>query len=233
MGLISLIYSASGDDFYLDDENIIRVYSLSSETRVEYADVEAGISRTVVVDESVSTVGGSSNILIALTETASGATFYLNSNKISSVLTEGTGSLIYFDVLGKKSQVVVDEAKSAIDALIPNNTSAPYKSYTATISQSNTDAPVLTELNNTAGITITPSYSGTLGVFILTSAGSFPAGKTIINSYRGYTALTNEYIMETYVTDTDTINITSRTNGNLANSILTSDQFWIEIRIYP
>lgn len=116
--------------------------------------------------------------------------------------------------------------------LSPTSSDAGYSVYTATISQSGTSAPVLTELKNTLGATITPTYSGTLGVYLLTSVGTFTAGKTIVDCYKGYTAGANEYVMETFVVDTDVINVVSRDNGNLANSILTSDQFWIEIRVY-
>jgi len=133
MALIEL--TTDVDAFYLDDENIIRVYSLNSETKIQYADVESGVVKTTTAIESVSTIGDGSNILIALTETASGATFYLNSNKISSVLTEGTGSLIYFDVLGKKFQVIVDETKVEVEALfpiIPNGTFLPLAGGTLT-----------------------------------------------------------------------------------------------------
>jgi hypothetical protein len=227
MSLISLTYTASGDAFYLDDENIIRVYSLSSETRVEYADVEAGISRTVVVDESVSTVGGSSNILIALTETASGATFYLNSNKISSVLTEGTGSLIYFDVLGKKSQVVVDEAKSAVEAITPN-TNAPYKVWRGLITQTGTDEPTAIVLENTLSGDLTWSYSSA-GVYVATLVGEFTADKTFI--FTGQVA--PDTVVSTNRIDVDSITVRTYDISSAGFTDVRLSNNSLEIRVYP
>ena len=227
MALINLTYSASGDAFYLDDENIIRVYSLNSETKVQYADVEAGIVRTAVVDESVATVGGSSNLLIALTETASGATFYLNSNKISSVLTEGTGSLIYFDVLGKKSQVVVDEAKSAVEAITPN-TNAPYKVWRGLITQTGTDEPTAIVLENTLSGDLTWIYNAA-GSYGATLVGEFTADKTfILCSQAGPDTVvsTNRFDVDTITVKTYDISSVALTDARLQNNSLV-------IKVYP
>lgn len=117
MGLVSLTYTDSGDSFYLDENNIIRVYSQNSETKVQYIDVELGVVKTVTVDETVSVVGGSSNLLIALTETASGSTFYLNSGMISLVTPNASGSLVRFDYNGQQLQIQVNE--SDVQSIVP------------------------------------------------------------------------------------------------------------------
>lgn len=164
MALLSLTKDGTG--FYLDENNIIQVYSLSSQTKVQYADVDAGIVKNISVDESVATIGVSSNLLIALTETESGATFYLNSEKISSVLTEGTGSLIYFDALGKKMEVIVDETKAAVEALFPVTSTTNVKTYKALISQ---NAPIASRT------------SGTFNVGMIVSITTYVAGDDFSN----------------------------------------------------
>lgn len=114
MALVSLTYTDSGDSFYLDDNNIVRVYSQNSQTKVQYINVELGVLKTVTVDETVLVIGGSSSLLIPLTETASGATFYLNSDMISLITLTASGSLIEFDYNGQKLQVQVDETNISV-----------------------------------------------------------------------------------------------------------------------
>ena len=56
----------------------------------------------------------------------------------------------------------------------------PYKVYTAIIRQVNTDAPTLQVLENTLGLTLTPSYNSP-GVYALTPNIKLPLDKTTVN----------------------------------------------------
>jgi len=67
------------------------------------------------------------------------------------------------------------------------DTTRPYKVYTALLTQSGTNAPVATVLQNTLSGTITWSYSS-VGTYQATLVGAFPSSKTFfyINSEASY-----------------------------------------------
>jgi hypothetical protein len=62
---------------------------------------------------------------------------------------------------------------------LANQAQAPYKVYTATITQSGTLAPVATVLENTLGGTVTWTYNS-VGAYNITSDGLFTQGKTVV-----------------------------------------------------
>lgn len=232
MALVAL--TNGNTEFYLDENNIIRVYSKNSETKVQYIDVELGVVKIVTVVESVSVVGGSSNLLIALTETASGSTFYLNSGMISLVTTNASGSLVRFDYNGQQLQIQVDE--SDVSVLTPS-TPAAYKIYKALLTQTGTNAPTAIVLENTLGIT--PAYGYTdVGTYSLTSIGSFPDNKTIFTGYKGECqyfggALLLEKKYTYGKNDEDSLYILSDSNDSLANDLLDGWLTYIKIIVYP
>jgi hypothetical protein len=97
--------------------------------------------------------------------------------------------------------------------------SRPYKVYTALLSQSGTDAPVATVLENTLGnITFTVDGEGTYNAI---SDGLFTINKTtsILSSTLSTTSNT------TIAIDINTINIGTMSSDNLQNSLF-------EIRVY-
>jgi hypothetical protein len=57
--------------------------------------------------------------------------------------------------------------------------SRPYKVYTALLTQSGTNAPVATVLENTLEVTANWTYSG-VGYYLLNEVGKFPLNKTVV-----------------------------------------------------
>lgn len=102
---------------------------------------------------------------------------------------------------------------------------ASYLKYVALLTQTGTDAPVATVLENTLGGTVVWSYSG-VGVYFATLSGVFTLNKTfaIVGSYGGQNGA--------FPVDADIVAVATANasgvgeNGTLANTA-------IEIRVYP
>lgn len=103
---------------------------------------------------------------------------------------------------------------------------AGYLVYTALLSQTGTDAPVATVLENTLGGTVVWTYSS-VGFYIGTLAGVFSANKTgiLFGSYGGITSGGRIDADSVYVSTTEPV------GGLNANDYL-GDTI-IEIRVYP
>lgn len=115
-------------------------------------------------------------------------------------------------------------------------TKPAYKVYTALLTQTGTDAPVATVLENTLGGAVVWSYMS-VGVYEATLAGAFTSSKTVVfvnnfnqNDGIGVTTLT-------YVTNAQDGIIFVTVDGGNANvewSTLSNVEFLsIEIRVYP
>lgn len=110
----------------------------------------------------------------------------------------------------------------------------PYKVYTALLSQSGTDAPVATVLQNTLGGMVVWTYSN-VGSYRGTLTGVFTENKTAIligsvdgnisNSYQPVLAYRGEVNFIQILTFSDAAAFTQE-DGNLAGTT-------IEIRVYP
>jgi hypothetical protein len=117
---------------------------------------------------------------------------------------------------------------------------ASYDVYTALLTQSGTDAPVATVLENTLGGTVVWSYEST-GTYRATLSGVFTSGKTAVpglpniddNTRRAYVnndgdeyrigcAAVSTSILELSITDG---------SGSFSNGVLGS--YFFEIRVYP
>ena len=100
------------------------------------------------------------------------------------------------------------------------NTSQGYLVYSALISQSGTDAPTYTELENTTGSTITPTRNGS-GVYRITFADEILSqGKTQL-----FIQQSDSSIIQIERTDINEVTIKTSTDGILYFTSL-------EIRIY-
>lgn len=122
--------------------------------------------------------------------------------------------------------------------------SAPsYKVYTALITQSGTDAPVATVLENTLGGTVVWSRQG-LGDYRATLTNAFPDGKTLVlPSNSGVTLMPIGYNLPFdygYLTqriDNNTIGLTFVQSSDYGavemSDLMGSNQTFIEIRVYP
>jgi hypothetical protein len=108
----------------------------------------------------------------------------------------------------------------------------PYKVYTALISQSGTNAPVATVLENTLGGTVVWSrlsaggYNGTL------SAGVFTAYKTVKFATLGYTGISVNSTIEVESVNTNVIGVITRVNGTQTDGVMSNGGTSIEIRVY-
>jgi hypothetical protein len=114
---------------------------------------------------------------------------------------------------------------------IPANNAAPYKVYTALLTQTGTNPPVVTILQNTIGNIVWTRWD--VGLYGATLAGAFTIGKTFL--YIGLNVLPNMFNVIDYDTfgNPDTIDIwvydtigQGMHDGNLLGTP-------IEIRIYP
>ncbi len=112
------------------------------------------------------------------------------------------------------------------------------KRYVALLTQSSTDAPVVTELENTLGGTVVPAYSA-VGVYTLTLTGAFTSAKTvcrITNNKHADGWGEDMWVLTIDRTDADTITIKTSLidiNGAVvtpANGLLTATP--IEILVY-
>lgn len=105
-----------------------------------------------------------------------------------------------------------------------------YLVYTALLTQSGTDAPVATVLENTLGGTVVWSYGGA-GLYTATLAGVFTANKTAVfissSDVEG-----NPYSFAAKSQTEDTVSVTIVfTDGVPSNDVLNNTS--IEIRVYP
>lgn len=103
----------------------------------------------------------------------------------------------------------------------------PYKKYVANISQSGSSDPVVTEFENTLGITITATR-GFAGEYLMTASGSvFTAGYTWVMIGKGKQY--NYHIYDFVNSDTEIVIYTY--DGNTQADDILSDTS-IEIRVY-
>ena len=120
----------------------------------------------------------------------------------------------------------------ALRRLIPQE--PKYKVYTALLTQSGTDAPVATVLENTLGETISFSYV-TPGYYSINTTGEFPQNKTTFSIKNVISSA--QVSSETYIgifsdsLNINTIDFTTLDNNNISfNNILLNTP--IEIRVY-
>ena len=109
----------------------------------------------------------------------------------------------------------------------------PYKVYVALLTQTGTDAPVATVLENTLGGTITFGYDY-VGTYSINSAGLFTSNKTFVQTTLGYTWNANIGLLNYAIQDDSLISLLtfdSQTTAPASNDVLTNTS--IEIRVYP
>ena len=112
-----------------------------------------------------------------------------------------------------------------------SQTQLPYKSYTAIISQGNTNAPVANVLENNLGGTLTWTYNS-VGAYSVSSNGLFVNGKTTVtcsNMWGNWSMQPYPLFEESSFPNTIAIlNIDSITQTQVNNI----DSYFIEIRVY-
>lgn len=147
------------------------------------------------------------------------------------VLPAGGSSADLSDLIaaGDTSLATTDNIQTAIDLV-----ARPYEVYTALLTQTGTNAPVATVLENTLGGTVvwTRSLAGT---YVGTLAGAFTANKTALLPMQLDLVGTETGAIVSWL-DENSVNIVSVTLGDLptvtpADSVLINAL--IEIRVYP
>ncbi len=121
--------------------------------------------------------------------------------------------------------------------VIPRGAGAGYKVYAALLTQSGTDAPVATVLQNTLGGAVVWSFSGS-GEYVATLSGAFPPGK--VPSTRQFLMYGNgdtppaSGVYRLLPNDDDTVILRTYNDfadsDSQANDLL--DETFIEIRVY-
>lgn len=104
--------------------------------------------------------------------------------------------------------------------------------YRALLTQSGTDAPVATVLENTLGGTVVWGYTAT-GEYTATLTGAFTTNKTFITATSSAAAGSNSaYFIGASSPDADTVKIVSiKHDGTLADEFLVNAS--VEILVYP
>ena len=106
-------------------------------------------------------------------------------------------------------------------------TSRPYKVYTALISQSGTNAPTATVLENTLG-TVNFTRSST-GVYFVNSSGLFTADKTFVIMGAGTNAA---YTNAINLINSSTFSIVTKVSSTQADADSANTKVAFEIRVY-
>ena len=126
MALVTI--TVQGTPLYLDENNVLMVYSVGSTIKVDYYDAKSLNVKTVKVSESIATIKAATTSLIELTDLNSSDAFLINKDIISLVEANGSGSKVVLDYKGRDKLISVTENKAAIDLLItPIPTPLQYK----------------------------------------------------------------------------------------------------------
>ena len=108
----------------------------------------------------------------------------------------------------------------------------PYKVYTALLTQTGTNAPIATVLENTLGGTVIWSRVST-GTYVGTLAGVFAVNKTICFHQRSSDLTSSsafDYSMSSAQASTNTVDLKSTLAGGLADGLIIRSS--VEIRVY-
>ena len=120
-------------------------------------------------------------------------------------------------------------ARSLVDKAYADS-KRPYKIYVALLTQTSTNAPVATVLENTLGGTPVFTYDAT-GSYVCTLASAFTNNKTaIITSTVSGTAVLEPIVKATSIS-TSVINLETFRGGSAADGVM--EKTVLEIRVYP
>lgn len=191
---------------------------------------------TVDVEETVAeVVTASDGGMTSFTASAGDVTgtVAINPNYILTVTSVDSGNsslLVVSDNTATRLTVTVTTDYSAMDAIIEAASGgASYSVYTALLTQTGTDAPVATVLENTLGGTVVWSYVGT-GNYTGTLAAAFTENKTWFSANVGYDD-DDAFALFCLRIDGDSVKVQVRDDGGVLLDGLVLGS--IEIRVYP
>lgn len=162
---------------------------------------------------------GTNSIIFDLNQTTGESTF---SGNITAPSFNGSATLTGTPI-APTATAGTNTTQIATTAFVQAN-SRPYKVYTALLTQTGTDAPVATILENTLGGTIVWSRTSA-GLYVGTLSSAFTSNKTAI-----FNSVTSGIILTANPT-TSTIQLETRTVGNVNNDSLLIGTT-LEIRVY-
>lgn len=170
-----------GTAFLVNVDSVVYAYARGSGATLLLSKGDKLISVAESVAEVVTAAGTSLTAFTALSGDAAGS-IAVNPNFILTVASVNSGAdsrIVLCDSNSEtKATIVVDTAFASMDAIIEAaGGGASYLVYTALLSQSDTDAPTATVLENTLGGTVVWTRDEE-GVYIGTLAGAFTAEKT-------------------------------------------------------
>jgi hypothetical protein len=165
-------------------------------------------------------------------------TVFVEENDITIIKYTDTGSIYFVKDLDNlydrksKSEVLINISSENLELIGDGGSSTPsYKVYTALLTQTGTDAPVATVLENTLG-EVTYSYAG-VGKYSIISSGLFLTNKTvvffgdIVNNASGGLLITT---IQGEDVNSNTLPFYTNVDGTDTNSALLKTP--IEIRVY-
>lgn len=223
-----------GTAFLVNVDSVVYAYARGSGARLLLSKGNKTLDVDETVAEVITAAGTSLTAFTALSGDATGS-IAVNPNYILTVASYNSGNdsqiILCDDNSEVKATIVVDTAFASMDAIIEASAGgASYSVYTALLTQTGTDAPTATVLENTLGGTVVWARSD-VGDYTGTLAGAFTENKTWFPSPNfGWTnALKYANI--------------SRTDANVVQLYTTQDDSttasddWadlsIEIRVYP
>lgn len=179
MGLITLTKQSSRGTFNLNQDDIVKMYEKSSTTIIEYIDQENGILKSEAVSEDIADVFALTTNLAQTT--IGGVTLYLNASRVIYTTEINSLAVVNYNNGGSNPEVLkLDVDEATFIASLPTSFNEP-KVYVALITQSGTNAPILTELENTLGVTLSTSRTGAGQYKLIAPSSIFLSGKTWTN----------------------------------------------------
>lgn len=159
--------------------------------------------------------------------TSTTPTFNPNTLGARTIVKKGGTALVAGDIPGANALMCVaydlgNTRWELLNAAVGNN----YKVYKALLTQSGTDAPVATVLENTLG-TVTWLYSS-VGDYFATSANLFTIGKTVLRIHKGDCPSLILIQIDDVV-----LSLTTYDSAGLQDNSLLNTSVNIEIQVYP
>ena len=240
MALVTLTQTSSGSAFKIDDSDIIKFYSRGIQTVIEYVAGENGIRKVMDVDESTTTLEGSSTKII--TTSIDGLYLFLNAEKVLAVNEINSLAVITYDDAGSEPETLkLDVTEAVFLASMPSEAPAGYKIYAAFLNQTSTNAPTATILENTLGGDIVWTYNS-VGQYVGTLVGAFTTNRTVCIPPTNWgtgndDGITSSLVFGMGVNSEDSVYVNAGqadAAGKMAwkNGIMYTGYSYIEIRVY-
>ena len=215
--------------FQVNLDSVVYAYTRGDGSSIMLSKGSVILDVAETVAELVTEAGGLLTAFTAVSGDASGD-IAINPNYILTVESANGGaySLITLcDNIYTRAKITVNTAYDDMDAIVEAAAGgSSYSVYTALLSQSDTDAPVATVLENTLGGTVVWARAET-GVYTATLSGAFPVSKTGI-----FFGSTNAFSMNGYRISDNVINLATIDSSASAADGYLNDTI-IEIRVYP